>query len=240
MTDVGVVLGVGASRGLGAALVRRYARGGLRVLVVGRTEEKLARVVEEVRAAGGAADRHVADVTSEAQTAEAFAAAAKHGPVRAVVYNAGGNWPIPFEKLTPQQFEEFWRLCCLGGFLTAKAALPLLLPHGGSLLFTGASASMRGRPLFAHFAAAKAALRTLAQALAREYGPQGVHVGHVVVDGAIDGERLRTLLPAHLEKLGKDGSLDPDAIAEAFWQLHVQPRSAWTHEIDLRPFKETW
>ena len=111
---------------------------------------------------------------------------------------------------------------------------------GGSMLFTGASASMRGRPNFAHFASSKAGLRMLAQALAREYGPKGVHVAHVVVDGVIDGEIVRTRFGEYLDKLGEDGSLSPDAIAEAFWFLHSQPRSAWTHELDLRPFCETW
>ena len=125
-------------------------------------------------------------------------------------------------------------------FLAAKAAIPVLLPNSGSLLFTGASASMRGRPGFAHFSAAKAGLRNMAQALAKEYGPQGVHVGHVVVDGVINGEIVKGFFAEYLENLGEDGSLEPDAIADAFWFLHSQPRNAWTFELDVRPFKETW
>ena len=119
--------------------------------------------------------------------------------------------------------------------------MPLLREQGnGSMLFTGASASMRGKPYFGHFASAKAGLRNLAQALAREYGPQGVHVAHIIIDGVVNGDRVRTGFEGYIEKLGEDGALDPDAIAEAFWSVHKQPRSTWTHEIDLRPFRENW
>jgi NAD(P)-dependent dehydrogenase (short-subunit alcohol dehydrogenase family) len=137
----------------------------------------------------------------------------------------------------------------LGGFVFARAALPLLLaapdaadnPIGaGSLIFTGATASLRGRPPFAAFAAAKAGLRSLSQSLAREFGPRGVHVAHVVIDGGIDGERLRTASPQRAEQAGVDGLLQPDAIAESYWQLHHQHRSAWTQELDLRPYRETF
>ena len=134
-----------------------------------------------------------------------------------------------------------WRIGCFGAFLTAKRAMPVLAAQSsGSMLFTGASASLRGRPLFGHFASSKAALRNLAQALAREFGPQGVHVAHVVVDGIINGDIVQGRFGEYLESLGEDGSLEPDAIADAFWALHTQHRSAWTHELDLRPFKENW
>ncbi|MEQ9639224.1 MAG: SDR family NAD(P)-dependent oxidoreductase [Alphaproteobacteria bacterium] len=239
MSDIGIVIGVGASNGLGAAVARRYAVGGLRVLVAGRTAAKVGQVAEEIRAAGGTAEPRVCDVTDAAQVDALFAGASD--PVKAVVYNAGNNRRIAFADLDAATFEDFWRVGCLGGFHTAKAAIPSLLKAGGgSLIFTGASASMRGRPYFAHFAAAKAGLRSLAQAVAREYGSQGVHVGHVVVDGVIDGEIVRNRLASYLEQLGEDGALNPDDMADAFWNLHTQPRSTWTHEIDLRPFKETW
>ena len=161
------------------------------------------------------------------------------------IYSGSNNvtlsGPVPFEDLTPAMFEEFWRIGCYGAFLTAKKAMPILKQQGqGSILFTGASASLRGRPGFGHFAATKAALRNLVQALAREYGPQGIHVAHVVIDGIINGDIVRGRYGEYLESLGEDGSLAPDAIAQAFWVLHTQHRSAWTHELDLRPFNEKW
>ena len=241
MTNVAVVVGVGASRGLGAALARRFAKGGLQVIAAGRTDEKVKIIADEITDAGGSALPFAADVTNAPDMNALFDFAAETGDVKAVLYNAGNNAIIPFGDLTEEVFEDFWRVCCLGGFLTAKAALPYLLKGGGgTLIFTGASASMRGRANFAHFASAKAALRNLAQALAREYGPRGIHVGHVVVDGVIDGERVRERFGEYLEQLGEDGSLNPDDMVEAFWNMHRQPRSAWTHEIDLRPFKENW
>ena len=139
-----------------------------------------------------------------------------------------------------ERFEQFWRTCCLSGFLTAQAALPALEANGGSLLFTGASASLRGRPNFAHFAAAKSALRTLAQALAREYGPRGVHVGHVVVDGIIDGDIIRQHFGDLADKLGDNGTMNVDDLAAVFWYLHTQAPSVWTFELDARPYKEQW
>ncbi len=180
------------------------------------------------------------DASDEAAVKRLMAHAAGLGTVRSVVFNVGNNQPLAFADLTAETFETFWRTCTLAGFLTAKAALPVLEPNGGSLLFTGASASMRGRPGFAHFSAAKAGLRNLAQALAKEFGPRGIHVGHVVVDGVIDGERVRQAFGEYLDNLGEDGSLQPDDIAEAFWFLHNQPRNAWTFEVDIRPFKENW
>jgi NAD(P)-dependent dehydrogenase (short-subunit alcohol dehydrogenase family) len=210
------------------------------VVIAGRTAERLDQVAAEIVAAGGDCTACPTDATDAGQLAELIAVSKEIGPVEAVIFNVGNNMPISFDDLTAEHFEQFWRVCTYSGFLAAKAALPVLEEQGGSLLFTGASASMRGRPGFAHFSAAKAALRNMAQALARDYGPRGVHVGHVVVDGVINGELVRGIFAEYLEQLGEDGSLEPDAIAEAFWFLHSQPRNAWTFEIDLRPFKETW
>lgn len=240
MSDIAVVVGVSASNGLGAAIARRFAVGGLHVIVSGRTDERLRAVVEEIEAAGGSASSRVADATVEADVQDLFAHASSQGTLKAAIFNVGNNMPIPFAELDAATFEDFWRVCVLAGFLTAQAALPVLEKNGGSLLFTGASASMRGRPNFAHFGSAKAALRNMAQALAKDYGPKGVHVGHVVVDGAINGERLRERFGSYLDHLGEDGWLDPDAIAEAYWYMHTQPRSVWTFEVDVRPFKEKW
>ncbi len=241
MSSVAVVLGVGASRGLGGALARRFARGGLHVVVSGRTQSKLEMIVDEIRDADGSAEACIADVTKPEDVEALFAQADAAGPLGAVLYNAGNNAIIPFADLDADTFERFWRICCLGGFHTAKAALPRLEAQGhGSLLFTGASGSLRGKPNFAHFASAKGALRNLAQSLAREYGPKGVHVGHVIVDGVINGDMVRARFGEYLDRLGTDGTLNPDDIAEAFWHMHIQPPSAWTHELDVRPFKENW
>jgi NADP-dependent 3-hydroxy acid dehydrogenase YdfG len=240
MTDVSVVLGVSASNGLGAAIARKFAGAGLHAVVAGRTPERLQQVVDEIVASGGTASACVADATDEAAVANLMQTAQAIGTVRNVTFNVGNNQPIAFAELTAQQFEKFWRVCTLSAFITAKAALPVLEESQGSLLFTGASASMRGRPNFAHFGAAKAALRNLAQALAKDYGPKGVHVGHVVVDGGINGERLRSRFSEFLDALGEDGTLEPDAIADAYLFMHTQPRNCWTFELDVRPFKESW
>ncbi|MEM1194899.1 MAG: SDR family NAD(P)-dependent oxidoreductase [Pseudomonadota bacterium] len=241
MTKSAVVLGVGASNGVGGALARRFAAEGLHAIVAGRTLEKVAAVVEGIKAAGGSAEAVRTDVTQANDQDALFERVAARGEVAAVLYNAGNNAIIPFEQLDPETYETFWRVGNFGAFLTAKRAIPILKEQGqGSLFFTGASGSMRGKSNFAHFASMKAGLRMLAQSLAREFGPAGVHVAHFVIDGVINGEMVQSLIPEYLEKLGEDGALAPDAIADAFWHVHTQHRSAWTHELDLRPFKENW
>ncbi len=237
-----VVAGVGASRGLGAAVARRFAREGLRITVIGRSAEKLGTTLEELRKDGATAEAVIGDVTDQALVQRAVAQAdAEDAPLEAAIFNAGGNWPKAFLEMDAAFLDGMWRVNALAGFFFAKAALEAMLPRQrGSLLFTGASASLRGRAKFGGFAQAKAALRALAQSAAREFGPQGIHVAHVVVDGAIDGDRINSFLPGLKAQRGADGLLDPDAIAENFWQLHCQTRSAWTHEIDVRPWVEPW
>jgi NAD(P)-dependent dehydrogenase (short-subunit alcohol dehydrogenase family) len=146
----------------------------------------------------------------------------------------------PLLEMDDAFFEEVWRLCCFGGFLTGREAARRMLPQGGTLLFTGATASLRARPPFTAFASAKAALRAVAHGMAREFGPQGLHVGHVIIDGMIDGDQLNQRFPELKARMGDDGMLGVDAIADAYWALHVQPRSAWTLELDLRPYKESF
>jgi len=240
-----LVVGVGAEQGLGAALCRRFAAAGHHVLVAGRSAEKIEAVARTIVAAGGSATPLVADTTSERDVQHAFdramAAGAGLEPADLVVYNAGNNRRLDFRELGAETFEEFWRVGCFGGFLVGREAARRLVPLGrGTLIFTGASASLRGKPGFAHFAAAKAGLRAIAQSMAREFGPQGIHVAHVVIDGGIRGERLLSRMPRLIEERGEEGLLGIDAIAEAYWQIHRQARSAWTHEIDLRPYKETF
>ena len=236
-----LVVGVGASLGLGAAIARRFARGGHPVTIAGRNAGKLEATLKELQDAGAAAQLAVGDAASAEDAARFVAAAEQLGPLAAAIHNAGGNEPAPFMKVSEERFTRHWREHALGAFQLAQAAIPALLRHGGgSLFFTGASGSLRGKANFAPFASAKAALRNLAQSIAREYGPQNIHVGHVVVDGGIAGERLLSRLPQLAEQRGPDGMLDPDAIAEAYWLLHTQQRSAWTHEIDLRPWAESF
>jgi NAD(P)-dependent dehydrogenase (short-subunit alcohol dehydrogenase family) len=215
------------------------------VLVAGRTAEKIAQVARTIDQAGGSAEPVAVDTTREDDVLRLFDRAMAPGngrdPADLVVFNAGNNRRIDFRELTAAQFEDFWRVGCLGGFLVGREAARRLVPLGrGTILFTGASASLRGRPGFAHFAAAKAGLRMIAQSMAREYGPLGIHVAHVVVDGAIDGDRIRTRMPDLIRQRGEDGLLGIDAIADTFWHIHSQQRSAWTQEVDLRPFKETF
>ncbi|MFQ5699513.1 MAG: SDR family NAD(P)-dependent oxidoreductase [Myxococcota bacterium] len=237
-----VVLGVGAQRGVGGAACRRYGREGLHVFAVGRTAEKVERVAKEVVEAGGEATPIVADATIEADVVRALDQAQAARPLELVHYNAGNNRWSPLLEMESGFFEDVWRLCCLGGFMVGREAARRMVSaqRGGSIFFTGATASLRGRPPFTAFASAKAGLRAVAQAMARELGPQGIHVAHVVIDGVIHGEVVESKVPGYIESKGPDGALAPDAIADAFWLLHTQHRSAWTHELDLRPFKEPW
>ena len=241
MPETVVILGAGAPNGVGGALARKFAAQGCNVLVSGRTLEKVEQIAAQVREAGGTAEALRVDVTSEADQDQLFARAEEAGPLAAVLYNAGNNAIIPFEQLTPEIMAEFMQIGFFGAFHTAKRAIPLLRDQGrGSLFFTGASASLRGKANFAHFAATKGALRNLAQSLAREFGPAGVHVAHFIIDGVVGGDKARSGFPEYVNALGEDGVLSPDAIADAFWFVHQQPRSAWTFDTVIRPFGEQW
>ncbi len=245
-TPTAVIIGVGAEEGIGAAVCRRFASGGYHVIVGGRTAAKIGRVAESIQAAGGSAEPYVLDTTAEAQVVALFEHAMSgkhdHAPVDAVVFNSASlNQPLKFSELTVGQFEEIWRQNCLAGFIVGREAVRHFAPLGrGTVLFTGASGSLRGKPSFAQFAAAKSGLRMVAQSMAREYGPQGVHVAHIVIDGAVSGTRLKSAVPSIVERLGEDGLLNVDDVAENYWLVHRQARSAWTHELDLRPYKEAF
>ena len=236
-----LIVGVGASRGLGAAIARRFARGGHPVAIAGRNAQKLEATARVLQDAGAIVTYIVGDA-ARAEDAKQFVAQAERlAPLAAAVHNAGGNEPAPFLQVTEERFTRHWREHALGGFQLAQAAIPGLVEHGGgSLFFTGASASLRGKANFAPFASAKAALRNLAQSIAREYGPQNIHVAHVVVDGGIEGDRLLSRVPQLKEQRGPAGLLHPDAIADAYWNLHHQNRSAWTLELDVRPWSENF
>lgn len=243
MKPSAIVVGVGAHEGLGAAVCRRFAQEGFHVYVAGRTLAKIESVAQSIVVQGGAAEAVLTDATQEAEVIALFEHAfTQHPdiePPSVVVFNAGNNDILPLVDTTAQQFESFWRVGCFAGFLVGREAARRLLPlKRGTVVFTGASGSLRGKAGFAHFAAAKAGLRMLSQSMARELGPQGIHVAHVVIDGGIHGERLLSKLPFLADARGENGLLKVDAIAENYWQLHRQHPSAWTQELDLRPFKE--
>ncbi|NLS20935.1 SDR family NAD(P)-dependent oxidoreductase [Rhizobium sp. P40RR-XXII] len=240
-TPSAVIVGVGAEQGLGAALCRLLADKGYHVFIAGRTAAKIDQVAAAILASGGSAEAIETDATDEAAVIRlfehAFASRGDIAPPDLVVFNAGINRQIAFRATTAAQFEEFWRVCCFGGFLVGREAARHLAPLGrGTVIFTGASASLRGKAGFAQFAAAKAGLRMISQSMAREFGPLGLHVAHTIIDGGIDGERLRSRRP----DVDADGLLNIDAIAESYWHIHRQHPSAWTQELDLRPYKESF
>ena len=211
----------GAGEGLGAALGRRFAKGGLEVVLSSRTRGEKA------------------DLREEAQVIDLFDRVEKRGPVQIAVFNAGANFRSSILDTPAEMFEKIWRLGCYAGFLFGREAARRMMPRGrGTILFTGATASVRGSAQFAAFAAAKGGLRQVAQSMARELGPRNIHVAHVVIDGVIDNRRSRERMADYVKSLPADGLLATDAIAELFWQIHVQPRSAWTFEADLRPWAE--
>ena len=229
--NTAIVMGVGPLAGMGAQLALRFASLGLEVFVAGRDESKLAAIVDAVRAAGGSARAAVADATRESDVVALFEQAATLGRIECAIYNAGNGTPGRIADMSAEYFENAWRICCYGGFLFGREAVRHMQPHGqGTVLFTGASASMRGRPNFGAFAAGKAGLRALAQALAKEAGPLGIHVGHVVIDGAINGDKIRSRMPDYAAKLGDDGMIAINAIVDAYEFLYRQPPSGWSFD----------
>jgi len=237
-----LIIGVGHEQGVGAAVARRFAREGFDVTVFGRNEGKLATAEESLKKINPSARAVVGDVTDESTVRQLVAEADRaDAPLEVAVFNAGGNWPKAYLDMDAEFLEEMWRVNALSGFLFSKAVVEAMLPRErGTLIFTGASGSLRGKAMFGGFAQGKAALRALAQSCAREFGPKGLHVAHVVIDGAVDGNRINTLIPDLKDALGDDGLLSPDGIAENYWHIHQQPRSAWTHELDVRPWGESW
>ena len=235
-----VIIGVGPEQGLGASLATFFSGKGLHIVIAGRSEAKLQRVAENIRQAGGTVSAVIADATVERDVAHLFKIAQRDGySVEIAAYNVDSNIPSPLLETDTETFSLLWRQNCLGAFFFGKEAVKAMQGrHQGTLFFTGATASLRAKPPFTAFAAAKAGLRALAQGMAREFSPQGIHVVHTVIDGVIDGERARNQFPDYVKTKGKDGLLQLDAIAETYWALHQQHPSAWTHELDLRPFKE--
>lgn len=241
-TRTAIVIGVGPHEGLGAAVARKAGGQGFHTFVAGRTFEKVKAVADAIVDAGGTATPVQCDATEEEEVIELFRKAEAVGPVELAVFNAGNNMAGNLVGMKAEYFERCWRIVCFGGFLFAREAAAVMSPRGqGTIIFTGASASMRGRAGFAAFGSAKGALRILAQSAAKELGPQGIHVGHVVIDGGIGGEKLKTMAPEYAAKRGEEGRLiDIDGIADIYMYLHAQKRAAWSFEIDVRTHNEPW
>ena len=237
-----VALVIGAGDSTGGAIARRFAREGYVACVTRRSADKLQPLVERIHADGGQAhgfgsdDRKEEDVIALVERIES-----EIGPIEVLVFNIGANVPSSILEETARKYFKVWEMACFGGFLNGREVARRMVSRGrGTILFTGATASLRGAANFAAFAGAKHALRALAQSMARELGPKNIHVAHVVVDGAIDTEFIRSNFPERYALKEQDGILDPEHIAENYWYLHRQPRDAWTFELDVRPYMERW
>ena len=240
MTEKKAILVVGAGDATGGAVARRFAREGYIACVTRRSADKLAPLVAQIEAAGGKAVPFGSDARNEDEVIKLVEHIEREiAPIEVAVFNIGGNVRFGITETTTRVYTKVWEMAALAGFLMGREVAKVMLPRErGSIFFTGATASLRGRDGFAAFAGAKHALRALAQSMARELGPKGIHVAHLVIDGAIDTAFIRDTFPERYKLKEKEGIVNPDAIAEAYWQLHIQPKNAWTHEMDLRPWME--
>ena len=241
MADRAIIV-IGAGDALGGAIARRFAREGYAAVIVRRHADRLEPLAAAIRDAGGEAHPFGVDARQEDQMVALFEQVeAEIAPVEVCVFNIGANVRFPIVETTARVFLKVWEMACFSGFLAGREAARAMIPRGrGTILFTGATASVRGREGFAAFAAAKHGLRAVAQSMSRELGPKGVHVAHTIIDGAIDTAWIAENFPERHALKSQDGILNPEHIADAYWALHVQPRDAWTHELDLRPWMETW
>lgn len=242
MTEARSLLVIGAGDATGGAIARRFAREGYIACVTRRTADKLAPLVAQIRAEGGQAHGFGSDARREEDMVALVARIEREiAPIEVAVFNIGANVRFGITETTARVYAKVWEMACLGGFLMGREVARAMLPRGrGTIIFTGATASLRGSAGFAAFAGAKHALRALAQSMARELWPRGIHVAHTVIDGAIDTEFIRSNFPDRYALKDRQGILSPDHIADAYWQIHQQPRDAWTHETDLRPWIESW
>jgi NAD(P)-dependent dehydrogenase (short-subunit alcohol dehydrogenase family) len=245
VSDAPVALVVGAGDFIGAAIARRFAAGGYSVAVGRRKADQLASLVAGIEAGGGRARAFALDARDEENVQRVFAdIESELGPLEVVVFNVGANVSFPIIETSARVFRKVWEMACLGGFLTGREAARVMLPRRrGSIFFTGATASLRGGKGFAAFAAAKFGLRALAQSMARELGPENIHVAHLVIDAGVDTAWVRERIQASGRDpaaLPPDTLMNPESVGEAYWMLHRQPRDAWTFELDLRPHREAW
>jgi NAD(P)-dependent dehydrogenase (short-subunit alcohol dehydrogenase family) len=239
-----VALIIGAGDATGGAIARRFAREGYTACVTRRSLDKLQPLLDQIRAEGGTAHGFASDARKEEEVVALVEQIENTlGPIEVLVFNIGANAPSSILDETARKYFKIWEMACFGGFLNAREVAKRMVQredegHKGTIIFTGATASLRGGANFAAFSGAKMALRALAQSMARELGPRGIHVAHVVVDGAIDTAFIRDNFPERYALKAEDGIVNPEHIADTYWMLHRQPRDAWTHEIDLRPYME--
>ncbi len=241
-TAKNVALVIGAGDSTGGAIAKRFAREGYVACVTRRSADKLQTLVDEIVAAGGQARGYASDARKEEEVIQLVEDIERDvGPIEVMVFNIGANVPCSILEETARKYFKIWEMACFGGFLVGReVAKRMVTRERGTILFTGATAGLRGSANFAAFAGAKHALRALAQSMARELGPRNIHVAHVVVDGAIDTDFIKTNFPERYAMKDQDGILNPDHIADNYWHLHTQPRDSWTHELDLRPWIERW
>ncbi len=239
MTETSALI-IGAGDATGGAIARRFAKGGYITVCTRRNQDQLQPLVAQIVAAGGRAVGLGSDARDEDQVIDLFnRVETEIAPIGAVIFNIGANVYFGIEDTTARVYRKVWEMAAFAGFLAGREAARRMVPRGkGTIIFTGATASLRGSAGFSAFASAKFALRALAQSMARELGPKGIHVAHSIIDGAIDTAWIAENFPERYKLKEQDGIVDPEAIAEAYWQLHIQPKSAWTHELDLRPWME--
>ncbi|MCL5041841.1 MAG: SDR family oxidoreductase [Gammaproteobacteria bacterium] len=242
MSSAPVALIIGAGDATGGAIAQRFAREGYSVCVTRRQRDALQPLIDSIQTAGGVAHGFGCDARDEEAMIALFnQIEAEIGPLAVVVFNIGANVRFGITETTARVYRKVWEMAAFAGFLAGREAARVMLPRGqGSIIFTGATASLRGSSGFAAFASAKFALRALAQSMARELGPQGIHVAHSIIDGAIDTAFIRDNFPERYALKDQGGILNPEHIAEQYWQLHSQPKDCWTHELDLRPWLETF
>jgi short-subunit dehydrogenase len=251
MTDKAACLVIGAGDATGGAVAKRFAREGYIACVTRRSVDKLQALKLDIESAGGTCHAFGSDARVEEEViALVDKIESEIAPIQVLVFNIGANSPNSILTETTRRYTKMWEMACLAGFLTGREVAKRMVaravpqsnrsgvPHKGTIIFTGATASLRGSAHFAGFSGGKMALRALAQSMARELGPMGVHVAHPIIDGAIDTEFIRNLFPERYALKDQDGIVNPEHIADAYWMLHQQPRDAWTHELDLRPYME--
>ncbi|MEG3000032.1 MAG: SDR family oxidoreductase [Comamonas sp.] len=242
MSDKKAILVIGAGDATGGAIAKRFAREGYIACVTRRSADKLEPLVQEIRAAGGEAHGFGSDARKEDEMVSLIEhIESQIAPIEVAVFNIGANVRFGITETTARVYFKVWEMACFAGFLMGRESAKRMLPRGrGTIIFTGATASLRGRDGFAAFAGAKHGLRALAQSMARELWPQGIHVAHPIIDGAIDTDFIRSNFPERYALKEQDGIVSPEAIADAYWAIHQQPRTAWTHETELRPWLEAW
>ena len=235
---------IGAGDFIGSAIAKKFAREGYTVFAGRRTADKLAQLKSDIESTGGRCEARALDARNEEEVTKFLGEADRHAPLEVCVFNPGANVNFPILETTERVFRKVWEMACYGGFLTGREAARLMLPHGkGTILFTGATASLRGGIGYAAFASAKFGLRAVAQSMARELGPKNIHVAHLVIDAGVDTAFVRERIKSRggdPDNLPPDTLMDPESVANAYWFLHAQPRDGWTHELDIRPFAEKW